>query len=192
MAEQKKKWKLEKGKWVQYQNGAKTGKTRRTPPDAVTGLATRPVKQLTKAAKVTTGLATRPAKSAFTTLRKGASLAKRVGMGVMHLPNKKQQAEIDEGRKKRQEKEAKRESLKNKNQPKVTKTKTPTTKTKPSTTTEKKSDSLKVTKSTSPKKKYTTRDRMRAQNVKIHGEKRIKAVEQSHKDWKAARKKKKG
>lgn len=42
------------------------------------------------------------------------------------------------------------------------------------------------------KKKYTARDRMRAQNVKIHGEKRIKAVEKHHKAWKAARKKKKG
>jgi len=190
MAEQKKKWKLEKGKWVQYQNGVKTGKTRRTPPDAVTGLATRPVKQLTKAAKVTTGLATRPAKGAFTTLRKGASFAKRVGMEAMHIPTKEQQAEIDEGRKKRQEREAKRESLKNKNQPKAN---PPTTKTKKPDTPTKKSDALKVSKDNSKEKAAwikKTRNSPAAKSGAFTDDERW-AQQQKHRAWKASRKKKK-
>ena len=49
------------------------------------------------------------------------------------------------------------------------------------------SESKKSSKDTS-KKKFTTRDRMRAKNVEIHGEEAIKKLEKSHKDWKAARK----
>ena len=112
---------MEKGTWVQYQNGVKTGKTRRTPLPAIKGAAT-----------VATGLATRP----FNQLRKGASFAKRVGMEAMHMPTEKQKAEGAELRKKRDERKAKRESLKNKNQPKANKTKKTETPTK-------KSDALK-------------------------------------------------
>ena len=38
------------------------------------------------------------------------------------------------------------------------------------------------------KKKYTARDRMRAKNVEIHGEKAVKKVSDYHKAWKKARK----
>ena len=96
MAKNKKTWKMEKGKWVQYQNGVKTGKTRRTPLPAIKG-----------GAKAVTGLATRP----FNQLRKGASFAKKVGGNVLrealHIPSKEQQAYINEARKQREAKTTK-------------------------------------------------------------------------------------
>jgi hypothetical protein len=42
--------------------------------------------------------------------------------------------------------------------------------------------------SNKPKKKYTARDRMRAKNVEIHGEKAVKKVSDYHKAWTKARK----
>lgn len=82
---------MEKGTWVQYQNGVKTGKTRRTPLPAIKG-----------GVKAVTGLATRP----FNQLKKTGNVVRGLGIGrglkqALHIPNKKQQAEIDKNRKKR-------------------------------------------------------------------------------------------
>jgi hypothetical protein len=179
MAKNKKTWKMEKGTWVQYQNGVKTGKTRRTPLPAIKA-----------GAKVATGLATRP----LNQLRKGASFAKRVGMEAMHMPTKKQKEEAaklrEEFKARKAEKEAKRESLKNKNQPPAN---PPANKTKKPDTPTKKSDALKVSKDNSKEKAAwikKTRNSPAAKSGAFTDNERW-AQQQKHRAWKASRKKKK-
>ena len=165
---------MEKGTWVQYQNGVKTGKTRRTPLPAIKG-----------GAKVATGLATRP----LNQLRKGASFAKRVGMEAMHMPTKKQKEEAAKLREQVKARKAKKEELKKKNEG-VT-SKKPTNGKKP-VTTEKKSDALKVSKDNSKEKAAwlkKTRNSPAAQSGAFTDNERW-AQQQKHRAWKASRKKK--
>jgi len=153
---------------------------RKDPPDAVTGLATRPFNQLKKAGKVTTSLATRP----FNQLRKGASFAKRVGMEAMHMPTKKQKEEAAKLREQVKARKAKKEELKKKNEG-VT-SKKPTNGKKP-VTNGKKSDALKVSKDKAAWLKKTRNSP--AAQAGFSDDERW-ALQQKHRAWKASRKKK--